>query len=106
MKTALSPSPTFASASSSSPAPAPSTGLPERAPAPGRPSGFNAQMIDSLCSIVRETGVSDSGAASRMSLHPSTVSRWKRDYPDFALLLRSAREDFRAAQLSVVLEMA
>ena len=39
-----------------------------------------------------------------MSLHPSTVSRWKRDFPDFALLLRTAREEFRAAQLEIIFE--
>ena len=79
-------------------------GAPERAPAAGRPSAFNERMIDHLCTVIRETGVSDSGAAARMSLHPSTVSRWKRDFPDFALLLRTAREEFRAAQLEIIFE--
>ncbi len=55
-----------------------------------------------LCSIIRETGASDSAAAARASLHPSTVSRWKRDNLDFAILLRAAREDFRAAQLEII----
>lgn len=104
MKTALLPSPSSSTALSSSSAPAPAAGALERAPGPGRPSAFNERMIDSLCSIIRETGVSDSGAAARMSLHPSTVSRWKRDFPDFALLLRTAREDFRAAQLEIIFE--
>jgi hypothetical protein len=59
-------------------------------------------MIGLLCSIIRETGASDSGAAARASLHPSTVSRWKRDCPDFAILLRGAREEFRQAQLDII----
>jgi hypothetical protein len=59
-------------------------------------------MIDALCSIIRETGASDSGAAARMSLHPSTLSRWKKESPSLAILLRGAREDFRAAQLEVI----
>jgi hypothetical protein len=59
-------------------------------------------MLDLLCAVIRETGASDSAAASRAGVHPSTVSRWKRDCPDVAILLRAAREDFRQAQLSVI----
>jgi hypothetical protein len=63
---------------------------------------LNEQTLDALCAVIRETGISDSGAAARVGLHPSTVSRWKRDFPDLAILLRSAREDFRQAQLSII----
>ena len=59
-------------------------------------------MLDLLCAVIRETGASDSAAASRAGVHPSTVSRWKRDCPDVAILLRAAREEFRQAQLSVI----
>ncbi|HEV7406278.1 MAG TPA: hypothetical protein VGO11_25240 [Chthoniobacteraceae bacterium] len=59
-------------------------------------------MIHELCAVIRKTGVSDSGAAARVSLHPSTVSRWKKEFPDLAILLRSAREDFREAQLAII----
>jgi hypothetical protein len=63
-------------------------------------------MIDALCAVIRETGASDSGAAARVGLHPSTVSRWKTENPDLAILLRAAREDFRQAQLSIIFETA
>jgi hypothetical protein len=63
-------------------------------------------MVDALCAIIRQTGLSDSGAAARMSLHPSTLSRWKKESPDVAILLRSAREEFRDAQLSIIMHMA
>ena len=63
-------------------------------------------MLDALCAVIRETGASDSGAAARVGIHPSTVSRWKRDYPDFAIVLRSAREDFRQAQLAIIFQEA
>ncbi len=63
-------------------------------------------MMDSLCAIISKTGVSDSGAAARMSLHPSTLSRWKRENPDLAILLRGAREDFREAQLAIIMDIA
>lgn len=101
MKTALISPSTDASSSSllhadSAPALAPSPS------GPGRPSGLNAPMLDLLCAIIRETGASDSAAASRAGVHPSTVSRWKRDCPSVAILLRAAREDFRQAQLSVI----
>jgi hypothetical protein len=63
-------------------------------------------MIDALCAVIRETGVSDSGAAARVSLHPSTVSRWKKESPDLAIMLRSAREEFRSAQLEFIMASA
>jgi hypothetical protein len=63
-------------------------------------------MIDALCAVIRATGVSDSAAAAQVSLHPSTVSRWKKENTDFAILLRSAREEFRDAQLAVIMEKA
>jgi hypothetical protein len=101
MKTALIPPSTDSSSSSSVPA----DFAPALAPVPsgpGRPSGLNAPMLDLLCAVIRETGASDSAAASRAGVHPSTVSRWKRGCPDVAILLRAAREDFRQAQLSVI----
>jgi hypothetical protein len=90
-------------ASSSSSIPADSASAPAPVPrGPGRPSGLNGPMLDLLCAVIRETGASDSAAASRAGVHPSTVSRWKRDCPDVAILLRAAREEFRQAQLSVI----
>jgi hypothetical protein len=100
------PSATSSPSLASSPLPAPSPGAPDAKAGPGRPSFLNEQMIGELCSVIRQTGVSDSGAAARMTLHPSTVSRWKREFPDVAILLRSAREDFRAAQLEIVFAAA
>jgi hypothetical protein len=123
MKTALS-SPASESLSSSSPepalagspAPASSLDATERAAAPsansgppqgvGRPTAMNARMLDTLCAVIRETGASDSAAAARVGVHPSTVSRWKRDFPDVAILLRAAREEFRSAMLAVILAEA
>jgi hypothetical protein len=63
-------------------------------------------MIDALCAVIRATGVSDSGAAAQVSLHPSTLSRWKKENADLAILLRSAREEFRSAQLAVIVAKA
>src|SRR4051812_49339688 len=97
MKTAI------ASPAISTPIPALAPAAPEPPTKLGRPSAMNAQMLDLLCAIIRETGCSDSAAASRAGVHPSTVSRWKRDCVDVAILLRSAREEFRLAQLSVIL---
>src|SRR4051794_22800436 len=94
------PSATSSASLASSPAPAPGGGAAAEKTGPGRPSCLNAGMIDELCAVIRGTGVSDSGAAARMSLHPSTVSRWKREHPDLAILFRTAREEFRMAQLA------
>ncbi len=104
MKTALiSPASAALSASpetTGSPAPAPSPGGP--GPAVGRRSGLNAQMAEALCAAIRETGASDNAAAARVGVHPSTVLRWKRDCPDFSILLRVARGEFREAQLAII----
>ena len=72
----------------------------------GRPSGFSTESVAALCEIIRATGISESGAAGRANVHPSTVSRWKRDFPELAILLRSAREEFRAEQLDLILTTA
>jgi hypothetical protein len=98
----LSASSPAAPSASSEPTLCPSA--PELKPKPGRPSCLNERIIDALCSVIRETGISDSGAAARMNLHPSTLSRWKKESPDLAILLRSAREDFRTVQLEVIFE--
>src|SRR4051794_20599952 len=80
---------------------APSSGVPA---GPGRPTAKNERMLDTLCTIIRETGASDSAAAAQAGLHPSTVSRWKKEAPDLAILLRAAREEFRAAQLGIIFQ--
>jgi hypothetical protein len=100
----VDPSASSSASLSSSPQPTPSAGAPEAKTGPGRPSCLNERMIDVLCALIRETGISDSGAAARASLHPSTLSRWKKEFPDLAITLRSAREEFRAAQLSIIFE--
>src|SRR4051812_13679231 len=79
---------------------------PEPKTQPGRPTQLTARMADALCDVIRRTGASDSAAAAGMCLHPSTVSRWKKANPDFAILLRNARECFRAAQLAIIEDMA
>jgi hypothetical protein len=63
-------------------------------------------MAEALCEVIRRTGASDSAAAARVCLHPSTVSRWKKEKPDFAILLRNARENFRDAQFAIIENMA
>jgi hypothetical protein len=121
------PSAASSAAFSSSPAPAPSESgaanlaAPASSPAaasptqavapsgkarPGRPSYLTERIVDELCAVIRETGASDSGAAGRVSLHPSTVSRWKREYPELVIALRSAREEFRMAHLELIMEKA
>src|SRR4051812_21972091 len=80
----------------------PAPTAPTAQPVAGRPTVMTKQMVDALCSVIRQTGTSDSGAASRMCLHPSTVSRWKKENPDFAIMLRAAREDFREKHLAII----
>ena len=79
---------------------------PRGTPKRGRPSAYSGYVTDILCALIRQKGLSDSAAAAAACLHPSTVSRWKREYPDFAILLRSSREIFRAEHLGTILEAA
>src|SRR4051794_2201735 len=92
---------TFAHPSATS-VPSVSSVPPEPQHGPGRPTQLTARMGDALCEVIRRTGASDSAAAAQMCLRPSTVSRWKKQNPDFAILLRNAREYFRAAQLAII----
>ena len=109
---APSTSPTDATALSArgsgvpSAAPSGETPGPRALPKAGRPPMFSTQAVETLCSIIRQTGISDSGAAARAKVHPSTVSRWKKEHPEIAISLRSAREDFRLDQLSIILGAA
>ena len=61
------------------------------------------QIVDLLCAIIRSSGISDSGAAALAGVHPSTVSRWKREHPDLVIALLQAREQFRDHHLSVIM---
>ena len=71
---------------------------------PGRPTTFSQAIVDLLCAIIRKKGVSDSAAAILAGVHPSTLSRWKREHPDLALDLLQARELFRDQCLTAILE--
>ena len=108
MNSTIMPSPSSATVSTDTASPAPATAT---APAPakpkgGRPSDYSSRTVDVLCGIIREKGISDSAAASMACLHPSTVSRWKREYPDLVIMLRSARELFRTRHLATILNKA
>ena len=70
---------------------------------PGRPTTFSQQLVDLLCAIIRSNGISDSGAAALAGVHPSTVSRWKREHPDLTIALLQAREQFRDHHLSIIM---
>ena len=70
---------------------------------PGRPTTWSQQIVDLLCAIIRSNGISDSGAAALARVHPSTVSRWKREHPDLVIALLQAREQFRDHHLSLIM---
>ena len=71
---------------------------------PGRPTTYSQQLVDLLCAIIRSNGISDSGAAALAGVHPSTISRWKREYPDLVISLLQAREQFRDHHLSLIMK--
>ena len=73
---------------------------------PGRPTTYNPRAAQILLTLIREAGLSDSAAAAKAAISTSSLSRWKREYPDFALALLQAREEFREFHLQVIFEAA
>ena len=70
---------------------------------PGHPTIYSPAIVDLLCAIIRSNGSSDSGAAALAGVHPSTISRWKREHPDLVITLLQAREQFRDHHLSIIM---
>jgi hypothetical protein len=55
-----------------------------------------------LCASVRQYGLSDSAAAVKNGMSASTLSSWKREFPEIALQLAQAREDCRTRYLDTI----
>src|SRR5260370_1056091 len=73
---------------------------------PGRHTGYPPQVRDLLCALIRETGRSESAAAAAAGIGPSSLSRWKQQHPELKLALLQALEEFRGAQLAIILQAA
>src|SRR5215207_5426679 len=69
---------------------------------PGRPTLFTEQLLNLLCSFILDYGMSDSAAASRAGIAPSTLSRWKDEHDGLEEALAQAREQFRIEQLEEI----
>src|SRR4051794_26638271 len=90
---------TPSTATTSAPAATPAAAAPPP-PAPqntGRPTVCTNEFVSALCDIIRRRGLSDSAAAIRLGVPRNTLSDWKRKYPELALWLGRAREEFREA---------
>src|SRR3954462_12741492 len=61
----------------------------------GRPTSYSPQVIDYLCSVITERGVSDSAAARLSKVSTSSLGRWKKEHPEVRYALLAAREEFR-----------
>jgi hypothetical protein len=57
-----------------------------------------------LRAVIRQFGVSDSAAAVKVGMSASTISRWKREFPDLAQELQQAREECRIHHLQVIID--
>jgi hypothetical protein len=68
----------------------------------GRTSGYSEETVGRLCEAIRRRGMSDTAAALSLGIARSTLSDWKRDYPELEDWLGMAREQFREAKLAVV----
>src|SRR4051794_35617259 len=69
----------------------------------GRPTSYSPQVIDYLCSVISERGVSDSAAARLSKVSTSSLGRWKKEHPEVRYALLAAREEFRTAQLDEII---
>jgi hypothetical protein len=70
---------------------------------PGRPTLLTDTTVRALCALIRQDGISDSGAARRLGIGKATISRWKAAHPDLELALDQARELFREDKLRLIL---
>ena len=73
---------------------------------PGCLTACNPHTVQTLLALIRQAGLSDSAAAAKAGLSTSSLSGWKREYPDFALALLKAREEFRDTHLKIIFEAA
>ena len=73
---------------------------------PGRSTTYTPHAVSILLALIREAGLSDSAAAAKAGLSTSSLSRWRREYPDFALALLRAREEFRDTHLQIIITAA
>src|SRR3954467_4693143 len=69
----------------------------------GRPTSYSPEVLDYLCSVITERGVSDSAAARLSKVSTSSLGRWKKDHPEVRYALLAAREEFRTAQLDEII---
>src|SRR5882762_5877429 len=81
----------------------PEPGAPAQPARRGRPSGYSEKVIDMLRASIRQYGLSDSAAAERNGMSTTTISRWKKQYPEIGPRLKEAREECRGYYLDIVM---
>jgi transposase len=72
----------------------------------GRKSEYSERIIEMMCEPIRRYGLSDSAAAESVGMSSTTISRWKKKYPEIVSKIQQAREACRMRQLQIVFNHA
>jgi hypothetical protein len=72
------------------------------AAARGRPSTCTPGKLQAICSFIRLTGLSDTGAAAMAGVKRSTFARWKQEDDEVELQLDQARFQYQAPRLAKI----
>ncbi|HEV7401675.1 MAG TPA: hypothetical protein VGO11_02070 [Chthoniobacteraceae bacterium] len=75
-------------------------------PTTDAPAAYSAQLVDSICQIIRVDGVSDVRAGLLSGADAPSIHLWKKTQPRFAEHLQRARSEFQRARLAKIRELA
>ncbi len=72
----------------------------------GRPTVFSDKVFAMMKDYARRLGFSDSAAAEGVGVSSSTISRWKKENPEIAHELQTARQECRIHHLERIMQFA
>ncbi len=72
----------------------------------GRPTVFSDKVFAMMKDYARRLGFSDSAAAEGVGVSSSTISRWKKENPEMAHELQTARQECRIHHLERIMQFA
>lgn len=71
----------------------------------GRPSGYTTDIGKAIVSDIRR-GMTQATAAERAGVHPVTLSKWKKSFPEFGLAIGQALAEFGSGLVNTALSIS
>ncbi len=72
----------------------------------GRPTVYSDKVLAMMKDYARRLGFSDTAAAEGVGVSSTTISRWKKECPEIAHELQTARQECRVHHLERIMEFA